>query len=149
MPDRLQVERLQPARHRGSTGRSVRSPARIGLELVDFEFSALGAEAFLPDTKTASVAGFLYEELPYGPWKFSFGGRVASVKVEANEFVQAGLPAGSRTFTPWSAAVGAFYAFNKEWGLGTNVSYTQRAPTSGAHADGPHIATNAFESAPS
>jgi iron complex outermembrane recepter protein len=118
----------------------------IGLEIVDFKFSALGAEAFLPDTKTSSVAGFLYEELPYGPWKFSFGGRVSSVKVDANEFVQAGLPADSRTFTPWSAAVGAFYAFDKEWGLGTNVSYTQRAPTfPELYADGPHLATNAFE----
>jgi iron complex outermembrane receptor protein len=118
----------------------------VGVELVDFKLSALGAEAFLPDTKTASAAGFLYEELPYGPWKFSFGGRVASVKVDAGEFVQAGLPADSRRFTPWSGAAGAFYSFGKEWGLGTNVSYTQRAPTfQELYADGPHLATNAFE----
>ena len=118
----------------------------IGLEVVNFRFSALGAEAFLPNTKTNDVAGFFYEELPYGPWKFSFGGRVASVKVDADEFAAAGLPADSRSFTPWSAAAGAFYAFNKEWGLGGNVSYTQRAPTyQELYADGPHIATNAFE----
>ncbi len=118
----------------------------VGLEIVDFKFSALGAEAFLPDTKTSSAAGFIYEELPYGPWKFSFGGRASSVKVEASEFAQAGLPADSRSFTPWSAAVGAFYSFSEAWGLGANVSYTQRAPTfQELYADGPHIATNAFE----
>jgi iron complex outermembrane receptor protein len=118
----------------------------VGLEVIDFKFSALGAEAFLPDTKTNSVAGFLYEELPYGPWKFSFGGRVASVDVDANAFEQAGLPADSRSFTPWSLAAGAFYSFNREWGVGANASYTQRAPTyQELYADGPHIATNAFE----
>jgi iron complex outermembrane receptor protein len=42
--------------------------------------------------------------------------------------------------------VGAFYAFNKEWGLGANLQYTQRAPTfQELYADGPHVATNAFE----
>jgi iron complex outermembrane receptor protein len=118
----------------------------IGLEVVDFKFSALGDEAFLPDTKTNSFAGFIYEELPYGPWKFSFGGRVASVDVDAGEFVAAGLPADSRSFTPWSLAAGAFYAFNREWGLGANLSYTERAPTfQELYADGPHIATNQFE----
>jgi iron complex outermembrane receptor protein len=118
----------------------------VGLEIVDFKFSALGAEAFLPDTKTNGVAGFVYEELPYGPWKFSFGGRLASVSVDAEAFTAAGLPADSRDFTPWSLAASAFYSFSREWGIGANVSYTQRAPTAQElYADGPHIATNAFE----
>jgi iron complex outermembrane receptor protein len=118
----------------------------VGLEVVNFRFSALGEEAFLPSTKTDSVAGFVYEELPYGPWKFSFGGRVASVDVDAAAFDAAGLPADSRSFTPWSGAVGAFYSFTREWGVGANFSYTQRAPTfQELYADGPHVATNAFE----
>jgi iron complex outermembrane receptor protein len=118
----------------------------VGLEVVNFRFSAFGEEAFLPNTRTNSVAGFVYEELPYGPWKFSFGGRVASVEVDAAEFESAGLPADSRRFTPWSAAAGAFYAFSREWGVGANASYTQRAPTfQELYADGPHVATNQFE----
>lgn len=118
----------------------------VGLELANVRFSATGEEAFVPSTKTSGVAGFIYEELPYQQWKFSFGGRIASAKVEADEFVQAGLPADSRSFTPWSGALGAFYAFNKEWGLGANLQYTQRAPTfQELYADGPHIATNQFE----
>jgi iron complex outermembrane receptor protein len=118
----------------------------IGLEIANVRFTATGDEAFVPSTKTSGVAGFIYEELPYQQWKFSFGGRISSAKVEADEFVQAGLPADSRSFTPWSGAVGAFYAFSKEWGLGANLQYTQRAPTSQElYADGPHIATNQFE----
>jgi len=118
----------------------------VGLELANVDFSALGDEAFVPSTKTESVAGFLYEELPYGAWKFSFGGRVGDTKVEAEEFTAAGLPADSRSFTPWSGAAGVFYAFSKEWGLGTSLQYTQRAPSfQELYADGPHLATNAFE----
>lgn len=118
----------------------------VGLEVVDFDFSAQGEEAFVPSTSTRSIAGFLYEELPYGAWKFSFGARVADTKVDAQEFVQADLPAASRRFTPWSGAVGAFYAFDREWGLGANLQYAQRAPSfQELYADGPHLATNQFE----
>jgi iron complex outermembrane receptor protein len=118
----------------------------IGVELVDVDFSAQGAEAFVPSTTTQSVAGFVYEELRHEAWKFSFGARVADTKVDAQEFVEAGLPADSRSFTPWGGAVGAFYAFNKEWGLGANVQYTQRAPSfQELYADGPHVATDQFE----
>jgi iron complex outermembrane receptor protein len=118
----------------------------VGLELVDFDFSAQGDEAFVPSTKSRSVAAFVYEELPYEAWKFSFGARVADTKVDADEFVPAGLPGDSRSFTPWSAAAGAFYAFNQTWGLGANVQYTQRAPSfQELYADGPHLATGQFE----
>jgi len=118
----------------------------VGLELVDFDFSALGEEAFLPSTKTRSLAGFLYEELPHGPWRFSFGARVAGDKVEADAFAQAGRPAQSASFTPWSVAAGALYAVSKAWALAANLSYTQRAPTfQELYADGPHVATAQFE----
>ena len=50
------------------------------------------------------------------------------------------------SFTPWSAALGTFYTINKEWGVGANVQYTQRAPSSQElFANGPHIATDQFE----
>jgi iron complex outermembrane receptor protein len=118
----------------------------IGLEAAKIDFSALGEEAFVPSTKTTDLAGFLYEELPLGAWKFLFGARVAAVEVDAAEFTQAGQPADSRSFTPWSAAIGALYALGPQWSLGANLAYTQRAPTAQElYADGPHIATGQFE----
>ncbi|HLF22931.1 MAG TPA: TonB-dependent receptor, partial [Burkholderiales bacterium] len=45
----------------------------FGLSLSDFDFSALGDEAFVPVTSTRSRGAFLFEELPAGDWKFSFG----------------------------------------------------------------------------
>lgn len=118
----------------------------VGIEAANLKFSATGAEAFVPSTRTRTFAGFLYEELPYGPWLFSAGLRVSGVDVEAAEFTQAGRPASSRSFTPWGGAVGAIYNFDKAWSLAGNFSYTQRAPTTQElYADGPHTATGQFE----
>ena len=65
--------------------------------------------------------------------------------MDAADFAQAGQPAASRSFTPWSAAVGALYAFNPQWGMTGNLSYTQRAPTvQELFANGPHLATDQF-----
>ena len=118
----------------------------IGLEMAKVDFSALGAEAFVPSTTTKNIAGFIYEEMRQDAWKFSLGARIENSKIDAEEFIGAGLPADSVSFTPWSGAFGTFYSFDKEWSLGANVQYTQRAPTSQElFADGPHIATNQFE----
>lgn len=118
----------------------------IGLEVASVDFSANGAEAFVPSTTTRNIAGFIYEEMRKNAWKFSLGARIEKADIDAQEFVAAGLPSDSVSFTPWSVAVGSFYSFNKEWGLGANLAYTQRAPSSQElFANGPHIATNQFE----
>lgn len=118
----------------------------IGLEAANIDFSALGDEAFVPSTITENVAGFIYEELQQAAWKFSFGARIEHVKIDAKAFTAAGLPADSASFTPWSGALGAYYAINPDWGVGANLQYTQRAPSSQElFADGPHLATNQFE----
>lgn len=118
----------------------------VGIQFTAFKFSALGEEAFVPTTTTNQFAGFIYEETTLGPVKLSAGGRIGTVKVDAQAFEAAGLPADSRQFTPGSAAFGALWSFAREFGLGANVSYTQRAPTyQELYADGPHLATNAFE----
>ena len=118
----------------------------IGLEMASVDFSALGDEAFVPSTTTKNIAGFVYEEIRQDAWKFSLGARIENSKIDAEEFTAAGSPADSVSFTPWSAAFGTFYAFNEAWGLGANVQYTQRAPSSQElFADGPHVATDQFE----
>ena len=118
----------------------------IGFESANVRFSASGAEAFVPSTRTRTNAGFIYEELPWGAWKFSAGGRIEYTEVDAAAFDAAALPEDSRSFTPASGALGAFYAFSREWGIGVNYAYTQRAPSfQELYADGPHVATNAFE----
>jgi iron complex outermembrane receptor protein len=118
----------------------------IGLDAANIRFSATGEEAFVPSNRTRTFGAFLYEELPYGPWKFSGGLRISGVNADSQAFVAAGRPAYSRSFTPWSGALGALYSFDKTWSLAGNLSYTQRAPTTQElYADGPHVATGQFE----
>lgn len=118
----------------------------IGFEMAKVDFSAEGEEAFVPSTDTRNAAAFVYEEMRRDAWKFSFGGRVERVEIDAQPFDAAGLPADSVSFTPWSAALGTFYALERGWGLGANLQYTQRAPSAQElFANGPHIATDQFE----
>jgi len=118
----------------------------VGFEFGNVDFSAQGDEAFVPTTSTRTSAVFIYEELRRGEWKFSGGARIDSVRIEAQPFEAAGQPADSVDFNPFSAALGASFAFDRAWSLGANVQYTQRAPSAQElFADGPHLATNQFE----
>lgn len=126
----------------------------FGLQLTDFDFSALGAEAFVPKTGTNARGAFLYEELPLGDWKFSFGTRAERTRVSSEGGGPAdpatGLPrfdpAQTRSFSTNSSAFGVLYSFTKDLALAANLSSTQRAPTFyELYANGPHAATGAFE----
>lgn len=119
----------------------------IGLQLDNNRFSADGAEAFAPYSKTGQQALFLYEEAAFHWGKLSFGGRVEDVKVESfgNPLIARFTPA-QRKFTPSSYAAGALFNLTPAWQLTSNFSATQRAPKDyELFADGPHIATAAYE----
>jgi len=128
----------------------------FGLQFRNADFSATGEEALLPNIKTSSRAAYLYEELPWEKWKFSFGGRIESAKVDSagggpdDPNFAPGTPrfgdAQSRNFTPKSAAAGALYKFDDVWSLATNVSHTERAPSyNELYANGAHPATGQYE----
>ena len=126
----------------------------LGLQLTRFDFSALGAEAFVPKANTGAKGMFLYEELPLGKWKLSFGARGDRTRVssEGGGPIDAGTglprfdPAQSRNFSTGSGAFGLLYALDKGLALAANRSTTQRAPTYyELYANGPHVATGAFE----
>lgn len=126
----------------------------VGLQFIDFDFSALGAEAFVPSTSTNARSGFFYEELPLGALKLTLGGRherteVASAGGGAVPFgasVPRFSPAQTRTFNGNSAALGAVWSFTPGLALAVNGAYTERAPTYyELFANGPHAATGVYE----
>ncbi len=119
----------------------------VGFQVDRNRFSADGAEAFAPFSKTRQQAAFIYEEYGTGWGKLSFGGRLESVKVESlgNPDV-ARFETGQRDFKPASTAFGALWNVAPNWQLTTNLAYTERAPKDyELFAQGPHIATNAWE----
>ena len=119
----------------------------VGVQLDQSQFSADGAEAFAPYSSTRQQALFAHEELTTSWGKLSFGARVESVNVESqgNPQVARFTPA-SRSFSPTSYAVGALWNVAPQWQLTGNLSYSERSPKDyELFADGPHIATNAYE----
>ena len=119
----------------------------IGLQLDESQFSADGAEAFAPYSSTRQSALFAHEELTTSWGKLSFGARAESIKVESqgNPQVARFTPA-SRSFSPTSYALGALWNVTPQWQLTGNLSYSERAPKDyELFADGPHVATNAYE----
>jgi iron complex outermembrane receptor protein len=119
----------------------------IGFQTENNRFSADGAEAFAPYSRTSQNAVFAYEEYA-GSWgRLSFGGRLESVQVESlgNPLVERFLPA-TRDFTPHSYALGGLWNTAPGWQLTTNLAYTERAPKDyELFAQGPHMATHAWE----
>lgn len=119
----------------------------IGLQGESTRFSAEGEEAFAPPSRTRQHALFAYEELATGWGKLSVGARTESVRVQS--LGSAEVPrftAGERSFRPGSVALGALWKLDAAWQLSANLARTERAPKDyELFANGPHLATNAWE----
>ena len=121
----------------------------VGVQIDNSRFSADGEEAFAPYSRTRQNALFGYEELKTTWGKLSLGGRLESVKVESlgnpNPALAKFVP-GQRDFKPTSFAAGALWDVAPNWKLTGNLARTERAPKDyELFADGPHIATAAYE----
>ena len=119
----------------------------VGLQVDSSNFSADGDEAFAPYSTTRQTALFAYEELATSWGKWSAGARVESVNLESfgNPLVARFTP-DRRSFAPASYAVGALWQVTGDWNVRSNLAFTQRAPKDyELFANGPHLATNAYE----
>ena len=119
----------------------------VGVQLDESQFSADGTEAFAPYSRTRQSALFAHEELSTSWGKLSFGARVESVNVQSQGNPQlARFAPASRNFNPASYALGALWNVAPAWQVTGNLSFSERAPKDyELFADGPHVATNAYE----
>ena len=126
----------------------------VGAQFSNIDFSALGAEAFVPMTKTDVKALFIFEELPLGNLKLTFGARHERTEVSSQgggtvPFGGAGPRfdlAQSRAFSGNSGAIGGVYTISHGLALALNGAVTERAPTYyELYANGPHAATGSYE----
>ena len=123
----------------------------IGLQFESSRFSALGEEAFVPQTRTRQAAAFALERWSWGEaGHLSAGVRAEQVRVrsqgDADPSAPQFGPAQERSFAPRSASLGAVLQLATQWQLSSSASYTERAPTSyELYANGIHAATRASE----
>ncbi len=128
----------------------------FGVELGRSDFSALGAEAYLPTSLTDNQALFIFEEAKTGALTWQAGTRYEHRHVEADAFesiIAANGADPSRTYAArdddrgtLSFSGGAIYALAPAYTLALNLTHTTRAPNAQElYADGPHLGTDAYE----
>lgn len=122
----------------------------FGLQYTDLDFSAVGAEAFVPSSHTETTGVFWIERIDLDDWQFDLGLRYEDVKskVPNTLIAEEGAvgPSADADFTPFSASGGAIWQLNEVVDLSFSVAHAERAPgVDELFANGPHIATQVFE----
>ena len=123
----------------------------IGLQAETLDFSALGAEAFVPASHTRSSALYALQTLVLPAFSLSAGARIEQVRVQSDgDAADAGSPrfggAAARSFAPASLALSLQAPMGAGWAASAMVGRTQRAPAYyELYANGLHVATGAFE----
>ena len=118
-----------------------------GVQVQGTKFEAVGEEAFQPPTDTGVYSVFGLEELLVSDdvtWQL--GGRL-----DWNDTSTTGFDPGAQDDfnvdeTTFSQSTGAVWDVSPDYALALSVAHTERAPTGQElFADGPHVATGAFE----
>ncbi|MCE4510744.1 TonB-dependent receptor [Xanthomonas hortorum] len=111
----------------------------FGLQGSDTTFQAVGEESFVPKTDTRSLGVFGVARNSWDRVTAELGARVDKVKYQTDIGVD-------RDFTPTSFSLSGGFRFNEQWRLTANLDHAERAPAEEElFANGPHIATLAFE----
>ncbi|WP_285712097.1 TonB-dependent receptor [Erythrobacter oryzae] len=121
-----------------NTGGALRGSS--GVQYTHRDFFAVGAEAYIPPNLTDQVALFTLQEWGTGPFQIEAAARAEFTKVKAQTL---GIENDYDTF---SGALGLVYEGIEGVRIGVNGSRVARAPSAEElFANGPHIATQAFE----
>jgi iron complex outermembrane receptor protein len=111
-----------------------------GVQYQHRDFLAVGAEAYIPPNLTDQFALFTLQEFGAGPVQIEAAARGEFTKVKAQTL---GL---ERDYDTFSGALGLAYSGIAGVRIGINGSRAERAPSAEElFADGPHVATQAFE----
>jgi iron complex outermembrane receptor protein len=117
----------------------------VGAQFENGKFQALGAEAFVPSSKTNSQSVYLYEELPIDKHKVTFGLRHGQHDVDSKGGGDK-FDAANKSFKTNNGAIGGLYTLGPQWSLIGNISHNERAPSYfELYANGVHAATGTYE----
>jgi iron complex outermembrane receptor protein len=122
----------------------------FGLQYTEVDFSAQGAEAFVPTSHTDTTGVFWIESAQLDVWQFDLGMRYEDVKSKVPNTLIAEEgetgPKANVDFQPFSASAGVIWQLNDIVDLSLSVAHAERAPAAEElFANGPHIATQVFE----
>ncbi len=111
----------------------------FGIQHSESDFSALGEEAFLPESETRNTALFLMETLQAGPVRLELAARHEwqTIKTTLDRKV---------SHWPFSISGAAVWDIGNDYSLAFSLARSQRAPNvQELYARGIHMATNTYE----
>ena len=111
----------------------------VGLQGSDSTFAAVGEESFVPKTNTRELGVFGVARKSWDAFQLDLGARIDEVKSD---------PEGidNRDFKPLSLSVAGGWKLDENWRLTASFDHSERAPAEEElFADGPHLATLAYE----
>ncbi len=122
----------------------------LGVQHEDFNFSALGDEAFVPKTNTRKTGLFALEEMAWVGGTVSAGARFECAEVDSDGDADPLAPKFGnqvrRNFSLQSYSLANVLPLTPTWSLSGSLSATERAPTYfELYANGVHAATAAYE----
>ena len=110
----------------------------VGVQALRRNLDAVGDEAYVPQTQVTELGAFALQRLDRGRFGIEGGLRLDSRELDT--------ALGQRDFSNVSGSVGLFFRPTPDWFVGLSVARNGRAPTEAElFADGPHIATRAYE----
>jgi len=110
-----------------------------GMQGSDSVFEAIGDESFVPRTGTRALGLFGVARKSWKDLQLDLGARAD--QIEADPDTQA-----SRDFTPVSFSLAGGWRIDERWRLTASYDHAERAPAEEElFADGPHLATQAYE----
>lgn len=111
----------------------------LGLQGSNSTFEAVGEESFVPRTSTQAWGLFGLARKSWNALQLDLGARID--QVDADPDTQAG-----RDFKPASVSVSGSWRLDEQWRLTASLDHAERAPAEEElFAEGPHLATQAFE----
>ena len=112
----------------------------FGLQISDRDFSAIGAEAFVPPVGTSSYGAFIIEQRDVENWQISLGARLEHQEHNPSS----DLPTVSDSATSFSLA--GIRDLANGYSLAINAARAERLPVAEElYANGPHLATRTIE----
>ena len=112
----------------------------FGLQTRRRTFSAIGDEAFTPDSVTRQTGAFIVEELTFGAVMLEAGARLERQSIRSSV-----LPA-PLNYSSFSTSAGLAWKPTEHSLLGLNIYRTERAPSAEELlSNGPHLATGTYE----
>ncbi len=120
----------------------------VGLHYTNSDFSALGEEAFSPDTKSDTLAAFTLQEKQVGDLLWQLGLRLEKVdhKPDSSFYEDDSLNVSDSSYNVYSASAGVVWTLNDAQSVALNFARSERAPSaSEIYANGEHAGTSTFE----